>query len=299
MMEKQTSQIFVSSSNMYKRRNSRSLSNSESLTNKGEADKSQIKLNLFYNVNERFDENLFLHGKKVGKIEGIINIENIPLIKQIICGVHTENGLDNDSSYLGLINKYNNYFGAIGSETENTVPKQVQSLYESHTLLLNQLSNNSSVTQLNQDSVALTTSILSDIISLLSETSKESVLFYTYHNTADIMKGQEIMIDLGIRLISFINSLNVIHRNKAFKILTLILDRGEFDLEMMTIIISEKLEKYNNICEHFIKILKELLAFSIDHIGKRSVDDITRQFIEHMLAVAYFRIPPVINNFLI
>lgn len=288
LMERQGSKIFVSTSNLY-RGDSASRSRSKNEFSDENKKHNINTFKLFDTIQERFVEEIFLSGTKVGRIEGIIQIENIPLLRQIMCGVHTENGMDSDSAYLGLINVYDKT-----TYGNNNLPKQIVELYENTKVLFNQIINITSVTQVSNDKQTnLMLDTLNNIILDLTETSKESVLFYNYKNTIDILKGQEMMIELGVKLLSVVNFLSASHRLKAIKILILILDRGELDLEMMTMIISGKVENYENICYNYISFLIQLLKFSLESLGKGLSDDNTTQFVEYFLSIAYFRIPQV------
>lgn len=44
------------------------------------------------NFSKKFSEKLWKHGKEIGQVSGIFDIYSVPLLKQMIIGVHTEEG---------------------------------------------------------------------------------------------------------------------------------------------------------------------------------------------------------------
>ena len=294
LMEKQRSQIFINSASLYStniiKDTKHNLNNSDNQNVKPSIEEA-IKLKIFDNVNQNFTSELFMTGVKIGTIEGIISIKNIPLLRQIMCGVHTEKGLDLNSAYLGLIDIN------ISDKGENRLPEKLNELMKNSTKLFLKIAGNStSLTKMspeyrqNNDEINL---ILDKIVENLKHTEKESIQFYNYGNTMDIMKGQQTMIDLGVKILSVVDNLNNDHRLKALNILTLIMDRGEIDLELMSKIIHEELENFHEVCLNLLAYHTRLLDFSLTKLGRKSTDEATKTFIERCLAFCYFRIPSV------
>jgi len=291
LMEKQRSQIFINSTTLY--------SNSMSNNNLNKSDnavhnemKDSIKLKIFDNVHQNFQSEIFLTGIKIGTIEGNISIKNIPLLRQILCGVHTEKGLDLNAAYLGLIE-----VDILDKDKDHPLPEDLIQLTKDSKLLFLKISGNStSLTKVSaeyrQNNEEIN-SILNKTIENLKHSEKESILFYNYVSSTDIIKGQQTMIDLGVKILSVVESLNNDHRLKALTILSLIMDRGELDLEMMSKIIADKLENNNEICLNLIAFQIRLLDYSLTKLGRKSTDENTKNFIETCIAYCYFRMPLV------
>jgi len=254
--------------------------------------KDSIKLKIFDNVHQNFQSEIFLTGIKIGTIEGNISIKNIPLLRQILCGVHTEKGLDLNAAYLGLIE-----VDILDKDKDHPLPEDLIQLTKDSKLLFLKISGNStSLTKVSaeyrQNNEEIN-SILNKTIENLKHSEKESILFYNYVSSTDIIKGQQTMIDLGVKILSVVESLNNDHRLKALTILSLIMDRGELDLEMMSKIIADKLENNNEICLNLIAFQIRLLDYSLTKLGRKSTDENTKNFIETCIAYCYFRMPLV------
>ena len=290
LMEKQRSQIFINSASLYAKNNTKVKNNNSS----DDIRKEYIKLKVFDDVNQNFKEEIYLTGAKIGIIEGNICIQNIPLLRQIMCGVHTEKGLDLSSAYLGLID-----VAIVNKHQDNTLPENLTQLIKNSIKLFLKISGNAiSLTKISseyKDNNDEINSILDNIITNLSYTDKESVLYYNYLAPIDIMKGQQALIDLGVKILSVVDNLNIDHRLKALNILTLIMERGEIDLASMSGMLDQNIEKYNEICENLMFYNNKLLDYALTKLGRKSTDENTKKFLEVCIAYCYFRIPNVIN----
>ncbi len=101
MILKQSSKIFQSYSPLYNNNQERTGENRTSGASSEEAQtQNLIKCLTFEDIQNPFSEDIVFNGQTIGKIEGLIEIKKIPLIKQIMCGIHTENGFDISSIYL-------------------------------------------------------------------------------------------------------------------------------------------------------------------------------------------------------
>jgi len=294
LMEKQRSQIFINSASLYAKNNSKFKNNN---SNDDIRKEEYIKLKVFDDVNQNFKEEIYLTGAKIGIIEGNICIQNIPLLRQIMCGVHTEKGLDLSSAYLGLID-----VAIVNKDQDNTLPESLTQLIKNSIKLFQKISGNSiSLTKLSseyKDNNDEINSILDNIITNLSYSDKESVLYYNYFTPIDIMKGQQALIDLGVKILSVVDNLNIDHRLKALNILTLIMERGEIDLASMSGMLDQNIEKYNEICENLMFYHNRLLDYALTKLGRKSTDENTKKFLEVCVAYCYFRIPNFQKTFL-
>jgi len=86
MMLRQSSRIFQSYSPLYIQKNKEAV-DSENLAEKmfKDENKNLIKCIIFEDIENIFSEDIVFNGHVIGKLEGLIQIKKIPLIKQIMC----------------------------------------------------------------------------------------------------------------------------------------------------------------------------------------------------------------------
>ena len=329
MLLRQSSKIFQSYSPLYSQNKQEriSLNNLAGNAISEENSNNLIKCNIFEDLENHFSEEIIKSGRVIGKIEGLIQIKKIPLIKQIICGVHTENGFDISSIYLHnpqLGASPSNLKGQILSELpddlkafiavehkliEKFFPSAFKNMEEMSKDSLSKLTARRSFTMdrkrrslLNLENSCNmnidpkeTLILLNDVKKILKKTCKESLLIFNVILKVDILIAQKEMIDLGLNLINILSKevLIDIRRTIVFDILVLLFNRAEIDLRLMafdwkTEICLEKLD----VCSKFIELLNKILAYSLDKlVTGKSADSDTNEFVEFFLSVAYFRIP--------
>ena len=270
LVEKQRYKNFMKYTNLYNHKNS---------TDNENDNNNDLELQIYDDVNEYFEEKLFSStGKEVGILEGSIQIKNIPIIKQIISGVHTENGYL-ASSFFGLVCPIFEQ----PSDPKEYLPEELKTILLNQNILFSRIEDNLNISE-----------VLKVLKNELKKSVTDKLLFYDYLSKIEIlMKGQSILIDLGRNLLSVINELSKSNRDLTFDIIGILLLRNELDLERFSIIIDKKYENFSAICESYILFLNELLAYSILHLGQESADNRTKKFVESNLAILYFRIPIV------
>ena len=243
------------------------------------------------NINQRFSDKIMYEGNIIGDMEGVVHIKNVPLIKQILCGVHTEKGFSISSIFLSSY--------SIPSSNDTTPPEVTKlitnvnqilgNFNESQNLLRNNGLSNQDINIKNMD-------ILKEIKSILEKSVKESCLIYNYtYNNSDIIKAQEIMLSFGLTLLNIIESLNYEQRMICFEILILLNDRGEFDLCAMTFTQNdENLKQRVSVAEKYLNFLNKSLEFVLERFSLGKVNDKeSKSFAEFFLSIAYFKIPMV------
>ena len=275
-----------------------------------------LKFQIFDDISKPFVEELYFNGALIGKIEGTIVIKNIPLIRQIMCGVHTETGFDISSIHLNLENNLNSQLNSYSKDQE-TMPQELKILLNQTNNFLSNLLKATNLTQFTQSSRELNlqiNQIMNDIKSTLQKSCKESALYYNYLNNKDLYKAQKIMLELGINILNMIESFNLEQRTAGFEILILINNRAEFDLgtlwrawfqdstQTSTIINTKFRENVlitDKIIENFITFNNICLDFVLERLSRgKAVDKESKTFVEFFLSVAYFRIPKFRNAFL-
>ncbi len=292
---------------------------------KEEQNNNLIKCLIFEDVQNPFSEDILFNGHVIGKIEGLIEVKKIPLIKQIMCGVHTENGFDISSVYLYNIpsllapplrdsheKDVPNELRVLISQKNNLLEKVFPSTLKNLEDKLNEKQLGSEASNIIKHSFTLdrkrnlhpqnlsidtkaTLNILNEIKNTLKKSCKESLLIYNLNSSSNILLAQREMIDLGINTINILSKEDIIdtRRSVLFEILILLFNRAEIDLRLMAFDfkVEPSIDKLE-ICKMFIEFLNKTLCYCLEKLaGGTSADLDTNEFVEFFLSVGYFRIP--------
>ena len=243
----------------------------------------------------QFKQDICHNGKEIGKIEGVITLEHLPLLKQIMCGVHTEKGLDLNTNYY-----YTNL-----SSIQTELPKELQFI-SNQTLNLTQSilnftlkQNTFSYRELNEQ----LTKTLVKFIEPLKYKDSEGHLKYEIKTEFDHIRAPQILLNLGLTIINSLDSFNTEQRIICFEILDLINNRSELSLKSLSLFTyfdanNEKNTLKQKVIESFIEFMIHTLDNTLEKLSKKFNDEQTRSFISHFLAVAYFRLPIFRTEFL-
>ena len=242
---------------------------------------------------------LYFDGNEIGSCKIDILINKVPLIRQIMCGVLTENGFEINSIHL--------YDNILRGNNENTLPQEITNLFNTKRNLDNELMQTKDLqSKINQDTSKIF-NLLSDIRKLLKETVEVGILYYGYSNKKDLLTAENIMLDIGISLINILEKINKDNRTIILDILKLINERGEFDLgTLSTIWFEEKANLGNNqiynfqydilikdkIVENFFEFNYKCLKYSLEKLNKgKIIETDIKDFSIYFINIAYFRIP--------
>ena len=256
---------------------------------------------VFQDMNSFFNTPLYYEGLEIGKCEIDMDIKNVPLIRQIMCGVMTENGFEINSIHL-----YDNILSGEGS----TLPTEITSLINTKRNFNNELIKQKQIqSNANREFNITILGFLKEFKKILSKTIELNCLYYGYSENKDLYTCQNFILDLGLTLFKIVDKLNKDQRNSIFEILKLINDRSEFDLGTLSakwfkdknkneeifknkfIFMDDSLLK-NKIIENFIEFNLNCLKFSLEIINRgKIVDPQSLEFAEYYLKIAYFRIP--------
>ena len=314
-MTKQSSRFFKVGSTLYKERNSSSFSQADIQVDKGqksmenlkglsfndvqikEEKEEEIKFQINQNIEKTFCEEIYSNNKVIGKIEGRIEIKNIPLIKQIICGVHSEKGFELTSQYLSA-ETTNNTKGT-------SLCKELKSISNETDLLIMKLTENTSLKTIsgnNKEKNKLILEHLKEILRCLEFSVKESCKMFSYSSYHEMISSHEIILQTGIRLLEIIDNLELEHKKIAIKIMSAIMNRAELDLSsFINCYISSTDVDYNKKKENikmFITFNNVLIAYALEKFAKKITDPDVQRFVESILAFSYFRVPTFRNMFL-
>ena len=257
-----------------------------------------IVLKLFDDCLEiNFKEDVFCNAKKVGEINGILTIENIPLLKQNQIGVHTEKGLDLSSNF---------YYNSPLTKS-NSLPKQIKeielaSINYSQCILDFTLKQNSYSYKELKNNLTL---VLKHIKSILLEKDFISKIDY------DRIRAAQILINLGINIINSMDGFGKEQRELCFDILILINNRKELTLRSLSLLTNIENNDNNNnnennlkknlqinVINSFLEFMNKSLINALNKLTNRFSDEQSTNFISEYLAICYFRIPAFRHCFL-
>ena len=254
-----------------------------------------FKIQIFQDISRNYITPLYFEGNEIGSCQIDISIKDLPSIRQIMCGVLTENGFEINSIHL--------YDNILLSKGEITLPEEITDLMKiKHNLdteLLNAKENNN------------ITGLLKDIKKKLSEEIEDGCLYYGYSKKTDLFKGQNIMLDIGNSLFNIVEKVDKGNRKIIFDILKLINERGEFDLGTLSISWFEEKKSSENInledkkyefkndmilsdkiLENFYEFNYRCLSYSLEKLSKgKIIENEVKEFALYYINIAYFRIP--------
>ena len=263
-------------------------------------------IQIFQDFSRNYLTPLYFDGNEIGSSKIDIVINKVPLIRQIMCGVLTENGFEINSIHL--------YDNILLGNNENTLPQEITNLMNTKRNLDNELMKAKDLqSKINEDSSKIF-NLLSDIRKLLKETVEVGILYYGYSNRKDLLTAENIMLDIGISLINILEKVNKDNRSIIFDILKLINERGEFDLGTLSTIWFEEKGSLGNdkiyyfkydilikdkIVENFFEFNYKCLKYSLEKLTKGKLLEVDiKDFIIFFLNRAYFRIPLFRNKLL-
>ena len=273
----------------------------------------EFQFKVFKCFTENYTDTLYFKGTPIGTITFTINLSNIPLIRQVMCGVMTETGFEINSIFL-----YKNLQLSSNNKTLSSLPADLQTLirynndYESAIANRTQLQSGSNVNEKDFNNQLLV--FLKGIKDVLGKSIEESCLYYGYSSDFDLYQGQAVMLELGLNMLEIIDKLNMELRNCCFEILKLLHKRSEFDLGTLSLKwFNDKKDNNNNnntssniilyefkddilihnqIIENFIRFNIESLRLCLESISRgKNIDNETRSFTYYYLSVSYFRLP--------
>ena len=260
-----------------------------------------FKIQIFQDISRNYITPLYFEGNEIGNCQIDITINGLPSIRQIMCGVLTENGFE--------INSIRLYDNILSGKGEITLPEEITDLIKFKKKLDTELLNNSKE---NNNNI---TGLLKDIRKILNKEIEEGCLYYGYSLKTDLFKGQNIMLDIGNSLFNIVEKVDKEKRKIIFDILKLINERGEFDLGTLSKSWFEeknnsnentnsnsedkKLYSFKNdmlltdkILENFFEFNYRCLNYSLEKLNKgKIIENEVKEFSIYYINIAYFRVP--------
>ena len=260
-----------------------------------------FKIQIFQDISRNYVTPLYFEGNEIGNCQIDITINGLPSIRQIMCGVLTENGFE--------INSIRLYDNILSGKGEITLPEEITDLIKFKKKLDTELLNNSKE---NNNNI---TGLLKDIRKILNKEIEEGCLYYGYSLKTDLFKGQNIMLDIGNSLFNIVEKVDKEKRKIIFDILKLINERGEFDLGTLSKAWFEEKNNSNNntnsnsedkklysfkndmlltdkILENFFEFNYRCLNYSLEKLNKgKIIENEVKEFSIYYINIAYFRVP--------
>lgn len=244
-----------------------------------------------YTVTRSFHEKLWLSGKEVGTIQGFMTLMNIPLISQLITGVNTENGfMPQTSNYLDNTTK------TPKPNHRTTVPQEILKIVavtESLTLFTAGERREGGMLSSKGNEIREHINKVKDLISLLRESKKHSMISFIYENKTDLILSQMALMDLGDHLMAYADVTAYAVRPFYYEALVHLARRGELDLGSLAI--TEDIEKQRAkripVAVRYRSFLRSMLNSALGKMKIKGVDKRSQMFTELICAISYFRIP--------
>lgn len=269
-----------------------------------------LRVCVFGNLSKKITEHVYYKDESIGTVELEVGITKIPLLKQIQCGIHTERGFDISSNYI------------ISSSTtgSGSEPEELINLQNVYSVLMKKLAEYSGIkTAIHiREHKAEIKGCLSKLKSLLEISVKETCLIYRYESSDDILKAQQIMLDMGSNIVSFFETVNLEIKGIMLEIIQLICRRAELELEWIvleedqlykdsegpdnsqeeTIKLKHIVDKKVSIASQLVELMISLLEYSLVNIGRKVQDECSKSFNEFFFSFCYFRLYGFIDEFL-
>lgn len=226
------------------------------------------------------ESDLWLEGKHVGKLNSTFVIEHLPYIRQKLAGVMTEDGHKKSAPVI---------MGKTSNPKIKELGTTLNELKELYYLHETKGSGGGKISPLNQIRLRLET-----LAHLLVQTDQATSRSFIYKTMDDMIKTQEVLLELGGLLHSANQKLDPASQQFYFAAMTALLKRGEFDLAALGFesgLGKKQVELKRKIGLDFQRFIYRLLDNVFDDLEQKGLGESERNFIEFLLSYAYFRIP--------
>lgn len=225
------------------------------------------------------ESDLWLEGKNVGRLKSNFVIQHLPYLRQKLAGVMTESGHKKSAP-------------VIMGKNSNPKVKELIALFDE----LKDLYDKFETVPTNQksDSSILIKMKLESLNKLLNETDKVSSNCFIYKTMEDMVKTQELFIELGHLLSSSYEKIDTQNEKVYYACLTFLLKRGEFELSALGFdqdLSKTQIENKKRVGLKYQKLLYKLLGFVFNDLEQKGLSEYQRTFIEFFLSYSYFRVP--------
>lgn len=228
-----------------------------------------------------FNESLWLFGRQVGKVSGLLVISGLPRVYQMLSGVNTERGPQLQANFV-LETQPGSLF-----KSKKTLPVEIIQLTE-HLTYLNDLVTTRSNKSVNRTSKNVSQrKTLHEIRRLLSVTHRNTMTCFDYKRDNDVQIAQDTFLNLGQYLLEYAPFVMYDIQPYFFENLTLLLQRGELDLGYLKRLIVDK----PDMAERYVVFLRGTLLMAFKQLHFKGADSRLQAYVETVFVIAYFRVP--------
>jgi hypothetical protein len=231
-----------------------------------------------------FREILWLSGRQVGKVSGLLEISGMPRVYQMLSGVNTENGLRVQANFIL------DTHASLKNSKKQTMPAEIIELTQHANTLVEMLTSQSS-RQVSKSSINRAVThrrTVHEVKQLLSTTHRNTMTCFDYKRQKDLETAQEVMLSLAGHLMEFAPVVMYDIQPYYFECLTLLLLRGELDLGYLTPLNTLRKQEIGGRYMHF---LRHSLMLALKQLNVKGADAKLQVFVDTMLVIAYFRLP--------
>lgn len=231
-------------------------------------------------VERSFASKLWLCGRHVGDVKGSFLVCGVPHITQLLCGVHTEQGISLRDSPLHVspattarnvplsasLQRINQLFSVLKSLTS-----------QQHDSLAPSSQHHQAITQLN---------------SSLQSTERDQRLVFIYEHEEELLEAQTLLLEVGEFLRDFAEGVGYEERGLYYEGLRAVISRGELDLGHLALDrhLSPSLSRQKlSVGVRFWSFLKSLLRLALSKSNEKGVDSHIRDFSNTVMADCYFK----------
>lgn len=238
-----------------------------------------------------------------------MKIKHDPIVKQLKCGVRTEEGVTLSAAF---VNSLSNFKSKNFSKLDKTI-QDIERIYEELEEIFFYFFENEQNGTKKQESINLNEEeMLSDLSKLENLLLKSNI---SYRSLSDLLLAQEVFIKLGSLLLSAVLDVSESCRLLFYNCLTRIIGRNEFKLHNMAYAEEYKvlmkspsnapikdehkdlslklkiLKRKNKVSVDYQKFHYKLLRFCLNRLDIDNFMEYERHFLANSLTRLYFRIP--------
>jgi hypothetical protein len=233
---------------------------------------------------KNLSEDLWLCGRKVGKVQGALKISGMPTFVQLISGVNTENGITVQN--LNIVNT---------NKPKKNLPKEIIEIQKMMNKLKKSVKFQSGKVGAahERELFKYKMNLIDNLCDLLKKSAKESIMLYTFNSSKALMKSQRILIELTNYLVEYAPMVNYDIKPFYFQAILLVINRGELDIGHLSLIktANDILDEKQKIAAEYLKMLQGVLKVTFSRMVYKGVDSVTQVYIDKTLAICWFRIP--------
>lgn len=266
------------------------------------------------NVEKKFENKLWKEGISKGTLKGNIFIKCSQFLKQVVCGVNTENGIQKSAGVVYAPSKNKRSFKQSREEII-AISELTKSMKENQFKILGDADKNNFTETLRNSEQKELVDNLNKILVLLNKTEKTSLISFTYVSESELHDAQETQINQGKHLVRYCQEALEDFRQFYYESLKALLKRGELALQFLGASHTNEVDtegfksavqsnfKSNNSNKQwninirlknalrYQKLLYRSLELALHLIIQKALTSYERDFIEYFQAISYIRIP--------